>query len=109
MRVPFHGAFIEERPGLAGSPNSVGVKNRQNRRALVRASGPLHPPQIRTAPKAVPVPSDHDARYRARVDRSDTTGKTTVRHNSRMHHIGIDREHARRHVIVLVADIDIES
>ena len=32
-----------------GSPNSVGVKNRQNRRALVRVSGPLHPAQIRRA------------------------------------------------------------
>ncbi|MEI2651565.1 MAG: integrase core domain-containing protein [Microthrixaceae bacterium] len=58
-------------------------------------------------PKAVPAPADHDADYRVRHDRIDTTGKITLRHNSRLHHIGIGREHARTHVIVLVADLDI--
>ena len=58
-------------------------------------------------PKAVPAPADHDAHYRVRHDRIDTTGKITLRHNSRLHHIGIGREHARTHVIVLVADLDI--
>ena len=53
------------------------------------------------------VARDHDAHYRVRHDRIDTTGKITLRHNSRLHHIGIGREHARTHVIVLVADLDI--
>ena len=42
-----------------------------------------------------------------RHDRIDTTGKITLPHNSLRHHISFGREHARTHVIVLVADLDI--
>jgi len=54
-------------------------------------------------PKATPAPPGSDAHYRVRHDRVDATDKITLRHNSRLHHIGIGREHARTHVIVLVA------
>ncbi|MEI2699038.1 MAG: hypothetical protein V9E94_12085 [Microthrixaceae bacterium] len=54
-------------------------------------------------------PQSHpDTRHhRARVDRVDATGKVTLRHNGRLHHIGIGRAHARTHVLLLVDDLDI--
>ena len=58
-------------------------------------------------PKAAPA-GDVDAHHhRVRVDRVDTTGKVTLRHNGRLHHIGIGRAHARTHVLLLVDDLDI--
>jgi hypothetical protein len=45
--------------------------------------------------------------HRVRHDTIDTSGKITLRHNGRLHHIGIGRTHARTHVVVLVADLDI--
>ncbi len=50
---------------------------------------------------AVPV------HYRVRKDRVDATGKITLRHKSRLHHIGLGRRHARRRVLVLVADLHV--
>ena len=41
------------------------------------------------------------------VDRVDTGGTVTIRHHSRLHHIGIGRTHAGTHVILLVHDLDI--
>jgi hypothetical protein len=31
----------------------------------------------------------------------------TIRYNSRLHHIGIGRRHARTHVLALIADLNI--
>ena len=42
--------------------------------------------------------------YRVRHDRIDTSGVITLRHNSRLHHIGLGRRHARTRVLVLVRD-----
>jgi len=47
------------------------------------------------------------AHYRIRHDRIDDTGVITIRHNSRLHHIGIGRAHARTRVLALIADLDI--
>jgi transposase InsO family protein len=59
-------------------------------------------------PKALPSGSrDPDAHNRVRHDRIDDSGVITLRHNGRLHHIGIGRTHARTHVIVLVQDLDI--
>ena len=46
-------------------------------------------------PKALPsgIPLD-DAHYRVRHDTIDADGKLTIRHASRLHHIGIGRRHA---------------
>ena len=61
-----------------------------------------------TLPKALPGPSrDPDTHDRVRHDRVDTTGSVTLRHNGRLHHIGVGRTHARTHVILLVQDLDI--
>jgi transposase InsO family protein len=57
-------------------------------------------------PKAAP---DHqpDSEHRVRYDRVDKAGKVTLRHNSRLHHIGIGRPHAGTPIILLIHDLDI--
>jgi transposase InsO family protein len=65
------------------------------------------PATIYTArPKATPDPAEH-THHRVRVDRVDSTGKLTLRHDGRLHHIGIGRTHARTPVIMLIANLDI--
>jgi transposase InsO family protein len=59
-------------------------------------------------PKATPrlEPLD-DAHYRVRHDVIDRFGKLTLRHGSRLHHIGLGRRHAGTKVLVLVKDLHI--
>jgi transposase InsO family protein len=59
-------------------------------------------------PKATPagVRLD-DAGWRVRHDRIDTYGKLTLRHNSRLHHIGIGRRHAGKRVLILIKDLHV--
>ena len=59
-------------------------------------------------PKALPRPTtDPDTHERIRHDRVDKAGSVTLRHNSRLHHIGIGRTHAGTCVILLVQDLQI--
>ena len=64
---------------------------------------------LEARPKATPmlpgfvVPPHH----RVRRDRVDKVGRITLRHNSRLHHIGLGRRNAGVRVIVLVADLDV--
>jgi transposase InsO family protein len=59
-------------------------------------------------PKALPAASrDADTHDRVRHDRIDKTGCVTLRHNGRLHHIGVGRTHAGTHVILLVHDLQI--
>jgi transposase InsO family protein len=44
---------------------------------------------------------------RVRRDRVDTSGVVTLRHNSRLHHIGVGRAHRNERVLILVADLDV--
>jgi transposase InsO family protein len=61
-----------------------------------------------TLPKATPTTSrENDTHNRVRRDRIDTSGSITLRVNSKLHHIGIGRTHARTHVLVLVQDLDV--
>ena len=56
-------------------------------------------------PKAAPAGAAlEDLGYRVRHDIVDDTGTVTLRHNTRLHHIGIGRKHAGRRVQVLVRD-----
>ena len=48
-----------------------------------------------------------DGHYRVRHDKIDTNGTLTLRHNSRLHHIGIGRRHAGTTVLVLVHDLHV--
>jgi transposase InsO family protein len=59
-----------------------------------------------TRPKAAP---DHqpDSEYRVRHDRVDKAGKVTLRHNSRLHHIGIGRPLAGTPIVMLIHDLNI--
>ena len=57
-------------------------------------------------PKAAPGtnPARHD---RVREDIVDSNGKLTLRRAGRLHHIGIGRNHARTHVLMLIDDLHI--
>ncbi len=55
-------------------------------------------------PKGKPIDTGH---WRTRHDRVDTSGVFTLRHNSRLHHIGIGRRHAGTPILVLVHDLDV--
>ena len=59
--------------------------------------------------KAAPDPDRYPMTPHTRVrhDRIDATGKFTLRHGTRLHHIGVGRAHKGRRIIVLVADLDI--
>jgi transposase InsO family protein len=71
-------------------------------RALGRRT-PIEAYQAR--PKALPTGTKlDDAGWRVRHDTVDGYGKLTLRHNSRLHHIGIGRRHARKTVLILVKD-----
>ena len=74
-----------------------------------RALGRRTPAEAYTArPKAtasgIPLIEGH---CRVRHDKIDTNGKLTLRHNSRLHHIGLGRRHAGTPVLVLVHDLHI--
>jgi transposase InsO family protein len=58
-------------------------------------------------PKATPGDRASDTHDRVRTDRVDADGKLTLRHNGRLHHIGIGRTHARTRVLMLVHDLQI--
>jgi transposase InsO family protein len=59
-------------------------------------------------PKAVPTGKPVDTgHWRTRHDRIDASGVFTLRHNSRLHHIGVGRRHAGTRVLVLVHDLDV--
>ena len=57
-------------------------------------------------PKADPA-TRIDTHNRVRTDRVDQAGSITLRHNGRLHHIGIGRIHYRTRVLILVHDLNI--
>src|SRR5690606_10796946 len=61
-----------------------------------------------TRPKAAPgedhADEDHD---RIRTDIVDKAGSVTLRHNGKLHHIGIGRTYERTRVILIVHGLDI--
>ena len=79
--------------------------NTRPHRALGRRTPAL---AYATRPKATATgtPLD-DAHYRVRHDKIDTTGVFTLRHNSRLHHIGVGRRYAGTNVLVLVKDLHV--
>jgi transposase InsO family protein len=58
--------------------------------------------KVKAHPAGVPV--EH---YRVRHDIVDREGKVTLRHKSKLLHIGIGRQHARERVTLLVAGLDV--
>jgi transposase InsO family protein len=47
------------------------------------------------------------AHTKVRRDRIDKTGVFTLRYRSRLHHVGVGREHRGKRVLILVADLDV--
>ncbi len=61
-----------------------------------------------TMPKASPSESrDPDTHDRVRHDKVDKAGSVTIRHDGRLHHIGVGRIHQGTSVILLVQDLHI--
>jgi transposase InsO family protein len=60
--------------------------------------------RIKARPTEVPKPETH---FRIRHDKVDTAGTVTLRHDSKLHHIGLGRAHKGKPVKLLVADRDI--
>jgi transposase InsO family protein len=61
-----------------------------------------------TMPKTTPSETrDPDTHDRIRHDTVDKAGSVTIRHNGRLHHIGIGRTHTGTCVILLVQDLHI--
>ena len=59
-------------------------------------------------PKATPGSDrSQDTHDRVRTDKIDRVGTVTLRHNGRLHHIGVGRTHAGTYVRLLVQDLDI--
>jgi transposase InsO family protein len=74
-----------------------------------RALGRRTPAEAYTArPKAhasgIPLIDGH---FRVRRDKIDSNGELTLRHNSRLHHIGLGRRYAGTSVLILVHDLHI--
>ena len=59
-------------------------------------------------PKATPsTDRSHETHDRVRTDKIDKSGVVTLRHNGRLHHIGIGRTHTGTYVRLLIQDLDI--
>jgi transposase InsO family protein len=58
-------------------------------------------------PKAIPGDRSSDTHDRVREDRISKTGNVTLRHDGRLHHIGVGRTYAGTYVRILVQDLDI--
>ncbi len=54
-------------------------------------------------PKAEPARHGDRTHFRVRHDRIDKSGTVTLRHNGKLHHIGIGRKHKRTPVLLLIA------
>jgi transposase InsO family protein len=73
-----------------------------------RALGRKTPMEAYTArPKATATGPYIDPHWRVRHDRIDTGGSVTLRHNSRLHHIGLGTSRAGTRVTLLVDDLHI--
>lgn len=78
--------------------------HRRPHRALGRATPAV---AYQRLPKARPTGDGTGDHSRVRRDKIDKSGVVTLRHNGRLHHIGIGRAHAGTHVLLLVHDLDI--
>ena len=59
------------------------------------------------AARAKATPNSNDGHWRIRHDKVDNTGRVTLRHASRLHHIGLGYEHNNTTVRILIHDLHI--
>lgn len=57
--------------------------------------------------KAHPIKTYKESHYRIRADKIDKAGRVTLRHNEKLHHIGIGRVHAGKEVRIYTEDLNI--
>jgi hypothetical protein len=86
--------------GFAGYYNTTRPHRALGGRTPLQAYGA----RIKARPPGPPHPDTH---FRVRHDKVDTAGTVTLRHDSKLHHIGIGRAHKGKPVKLLVADRDI--
>ncbi len=88
---------------------SARVRSYYNNARPHRALGRRTPAQAYAArPKAQPrLPKIDTAHWRTRRDTIDKSGTVTLRHNSRLHHIGVGRPHVGTKVLILAHDRNI--
>jgi len=90
----------EQLDGFAGYYNATRPHRALSGRTPMQAYGA----RVKARPPGTP---SADAHFRVRQDKVDASGTVTLRHDSRLHHIGIGRAHRGRAVKLLVADRDI--
>ena len=79
---------------------------RRPHRSLEHRATPAAAYQAR--PKAAPgTDRTRETHDRVRTDKIDRVGTVTLRHNGRLHHIGVGRTHAGTYVRLLIQDLDI--
>lgn len=79
---------------------------RRPHRSLEHRSTPAVAYQAR--PKATPsTDRSRDTHDRVRTDKIDKAGTVTLRHNGRLHHLGVGRTYTGTYVRLLVQDLDI--
>lgn len=79
--------------------------NQQRPHRALQGATPLHAfhARLKAGPRSAPAPTY----YRVRHDRVDKSGRVTLRHLSRLYHIGIGAAHKHQRVTLLVADTDV--
>ena len=90
----------EQLDGFTGYYNATRPHRALGGRTPLQAYGS----RVKARPPASPSAEAH---FRVRQDKVDTNGTVTLRHDSRLHHIGLGRAHEGRAVKLLVADLDI--
>jgi hypothetical protein len=90
----------EQLDGFTGYYNTIRPHRALGGRTPLQAYGA----RVKARPPGSPLA---DAHFRVRQDKVDTNGTVTLRHDSRLHHIGLGRAHKGRAVKLLIADRDI--
>lgn len=90
----------EQLDGFSGYYNATRPHRALGGRTPLQAYGA----RVKARPPGFP---SADAHFRVRQDKVDASGTVTLRHDSRLHHIGLGRGHKGRAVKLLVADRDI--
>ncbi|MGC1165070.1 MAG: IS481 family transposase, partial [Solirubrobacterales bacterium] len=90
----------EQLDGFTGYYNTTRPHRALGGRTPLQAYGA----RVKARPQSAVDPDTH---FRVRHDKVDTAGTVTLRHDSKLHHIGIGRAHKGKPIKLLIADRDI--